>query len=78
MSTQTVTIAIDSDLLSSLDTMLRESEADRDSVINQALENYLAVQEFHREEILAGLRDADAGRTSSLEEVMERAKDWGR
>ena len=78
MSTQTVAIALDTELLASLDNILVDRETDRDSAINEALENYLAVQQFQREEILAGLRDADEGRTSSLEEVMERAKLWGR
>jgi predicted transcriptional regulator len=78
MATQTVTFALSQESLDQLDRAAEELHTDRAAIVSRALDQYLSLPHYSESEVVEGLREADAGETSSLEDVMERAKGWGR
>lgn len=46
-------------------------------VIEQAVKEFVAVQEWHLAEIEEGIRDADAGRVVSHDDVAAWVRSWG-
>ena len=47
-------------------------------VIEQAVKDFVAVQEWHLAEIEEGMRDADAGRVVSHDDVAAWVRSWGK
>ena len=64
-----VTVRLDETKLAELDALAAAFDRDRSYLINAAIEAYLDVQRWHLEAIEEGLRDAEAGRFASDEEV---------
>ena len=64
-----VTIELDEETLSALDAFVAKLDRPRSILVGQALEEWLAVQEWQLKEIEAGIADADAGRFATEEEV---------
>jgi predicted transcriptional regulator len=78
MGAQTLTISLGQEWIEQLDRAAEEAHTDRDAIVHRAIERYFLLPEFSEEEVLKGLEDADAGLSSSLEEVIERARTWNR
>jgi predicted transcriptional regulator len=64
-----VTVRLDESRLAELDALATAFDRDRSYLINAAIEAYLEVQRWHLEAIEEGLRDAEAGRLASDDEV---------
>ena len=47
-------------------------------VIEQAIKDFVAVQEWHLAAIDEGIRDADAGRVAPHDDVADWARSWGK
>jgi predicted transcriptional regulator len=62
MDKQTVSFRIDADKISSLDALAAARSRDRTYLLNEAVTAYLEVQQWHIEQIEAGVRQADAGK----------------
>jgi predicted transcriptional regulator len=55
--------------LKKIDALAHAQQRDRTFILNEAIDHYLAMQEYHASLIQEGLRDADAGRVVSHEDV---------
>jgi RHH-type transcriptional regulator, rel operon repressor / antitoxin RelB len=55
--------------LEKIDEIADAQQRDRSFVLNEAIDQYLDLQDYHRGLIEQGLRDAEAGRVHSHEEV---------
>ena len=62
MDKQTISFRIDSDKVSTLDTLAEALARDRTYLLNQAVTAYLDVQQWHIDQIKAGIRQADTGK----------------
>lgn len=78
MDKQTISFRIDSNEVKALDALADALERDRSYLLKEAVRSYLDVQKWHLQEIQAGLRDAQAGKTRSHSEVRQLASRWRR
>lgn len=76
MGKKTVSFRMDSDWVDELDRLAGPQKRDRTFLLNEAVEEYLTVQKSHLELIKEGLRDAEAGRVTSHDEVVTLTKTW--
>jgi predicted transcriptional regulator len=58
---KTVSFRTDSKKVKSLDALASIQDRDRSYLLNQAVDNYLDLQQYHIELIEKGIRQADAG-----------------
>lgn len=78
MERQTVTFRLDSDKVAALDALAGSLDRDRTYLLAEAVSAYLDAQEWHLEQIRAGLADADAGRVIEHSKVKAMALKWRR
>ena len=78
MEKQTVSFRLDSDKVRALDTVAEALDRDRSYLLNEAVENYLEVQQWHVEQIKAGVRQADRGKLIDHSDVKKMAARWRR
>lgn len=78
MEKHTVTFRLDSDKVDALDTLAEALDRDRTYLLNEAVRNYLDIQQWQLEQIKTGLRQADAGQLMAHEQVKKRAAKWRR
>ena len=76
MDKQTISFRIDSEKVSALDTLAETLDRDRTYLLNEAVTAYLDVQQWHLEQIKAGLRQAQAGKTVDHGAVKKMAHRW--
>lgn len=69
MDKQTLSFRLDSDKVGALDALAEALERDRSYLLTEAVSAYLDVQQWHIEQIKAGLRQADAGKLIDHAEV---------
>ncbi len=69
MDKRTISFRIDSDKISSLDALAAARARDRTYLLNEAVTAYLEAQQWHIEQIEAGIRQADAGKLIDHERV---------
>lgn len=69
MDKRTLSFRLDSDKVGALDALAEALERDRSYLLNEAVSAYLDVQQWHIEQIKAGLRQADAGKLIDHAEV---------
>ena len=69
LAREAVTVRMDAEKRAALDTLARALKRDRSFLINEAVDDYLAVQRWQIAEIEKGLREADAGDFASDAEV---------
>jgi predicted transcriptional regulator len=72
MQQKTVTFRAPSDKIKALDSLAALQQRDRSFVLNEAVDQYLALNDYHVALIKEGIRQADAGELSSHEEVRQR------
>jgi predicted transcriptional regulator len=77
MSMKSISFRTDSAYVDDLDSLAAAQKRDRTYVLNEAVEQYLAVQKHHLSLIREGLADAEAGRLTSHEDVVALTKTWG-
>ena len=78
MPLKTITFRLPEEKLQELDTVAEVQQRDRSFVINEAVTQYLSLQECHRALIEEGIRQAEAGEMIEHEEVMRKAASWAR
>ena len=61
MDKQTVSFRLDSEKLSTLDTLAETLDRDRSYLLTEAVAAYLDVQQWHIDQIKAGISQANAG-----------------
>jgi predicted transcriptional regulator len=76
MEKQTVTFRLESDKVAALDALADSLDRDRTYLLSEAVHAYLETQQWHLDEIRAGIADADAGRVVSHNKVKAMAAKW--
>jgi predicted transcriptional regulator len=64
------TIRIDTEKQNKLDEIAKRNDRSRNYIINQAIDNYLELQEYHEKRIKLAIKQADAGKFASAEDVL--------
>lgn len=75
--TNPVSIRLEPALEERLESVAASLDRPKSWVITQALEEFVAVQEWHLAAIQAAVREADAGKGIPHEKVMEWVQSWG-
>jgi predicted transcriptional regulator len=75
---QTISFRIDSDQIEALDALAGVLDRDRSYLLKEAVRSYLDVQKWHLQQIQAGIRDAQAGKTRPHAEVRQLVSRWRR
>jgi predicted transcriptional regulator len=70
---QTITFRANPKRIKALDRLARSLDRDRSYLLNEAVEQYLSVHEYHLEQIEKGLKEARAGKLVEYDEVKA---DW--
>jgi predicted transcriptional regulator len=78
MEKQTISFRLESDKVSALDELAQSLDRDRTYLLAEAVRAYLDTQEWHLEQIRAGIADADAGRVVDHRKVKAMASQWRR
>ena len=78
MEKQSVSFRLDTDKLSALDTLAGALDRDRTFLLTEAVTAYLDVQQWHIQQIKAGIRQADAGELIDHSQVKKLAARWRR
>ena len=78
MDKHTVSFRLDSDKVEALDALAEVLDRDRSYLLNEAVRTYLDVQQWHIEQIKAGLRQADAGQLIPHEDAKKLVAKWRR
>lgn len=66
---KTVSFRTDSKKVAALDALAGAQDRDRSYLLNEAIDNYLDLQQYHIRLIEAGVREADAGEVVDHAEV---------
>lgn len=69
MAKVSVSFRTDQKKVKLLDSMAKRQRRDRTQLIDEAIENYIEIQQWQMEEIKSAVREADAGNFASDEEV---------
>ena len=78
MSRGTISFRLDSDKLAELDALADATDRDRSYLLNEAVTAYLDTQQWHLDQIKAGIAEADAGRLVEHAKVKSMAAKWRR
>ncbi len=73
---KTVTFRASEEKISALDSLADAQKRDRSFLINEAVDQYLSLNEYHRDLIEQGLRQDAAGKSIAHEEVRRKAASW--
>src|SRR6185437_3780289 len=74
MALKTVTVRIPEEKVKKLDKAAKQQRRDRSFILNEAVDEYLSLQEYHLALIDEGIRQDEAGEVISHEEVMKRIR----
>lgn len=72
------TLTIKNDLAKRLETLAKTIHQPKSSLVSQAIEEFLTVQEWHIHAIKEGITAADKGDFVSHEEAIVELKRWGK
>ena len=78
MEKQTISFRLESDKVSALDTLADSLDRDRTYLLGEAVQAYLDTQQWHLEQIEAGIAEADAGQVVEHRKVKAMASKWRR
>lgn len=70
---KTVSFRTDSRKVEALDALAEAQDRDRSYLLNEAIDHYLDLQEYHRRLIEDGIRQADAGQVIPHSEIKKKA-----
>jgi predicted transcriptional regulator len=77
-SQRTISFRIDSNTVDSLDSLAEHLERDRSYLLNEAVEHYLELNQYHTRLIEKGIRAAKEGKFVEHDEVKKRMRKLGR
>lgn len=76
-STKTLTFRIEADKVEALDALAELQERPRSYLLNQAIDHYLELNDYHIAEIKEGIRQGDSGEEGlSISAVREKTSKW--
>jgi RHH-type transcriptional regulator, rel operon repressor / antitoxin RelB len=78
MALKTVTVRIPEEKVKKLDRAAKQQRRDRSFILNEAVDEYLSLQEYHLALIDEGIRQDDAGEVVSHEEVTKKIRSLSR
>lgn len=78
MALKTVTVRIPEEKVKKLDKAAKQQRRDRSFILNEAVDEYLSLQEYHLALIDEGIRAADGGDLIPHEEVVKMVRSWSR
>jgi predicted transcriptional regulator len=78
MEKQTVSFRLESDRVAALDALAGLMDRDRTYLLGEAVRAYLDTQQWHLEQIRAGLEEADAGHVIEHRKVKALPAKWRR
>ena len=78
MSLKTLTFRVLEKKVAALDSAAALQQRDRSFILNEAVDQYLSLQEYHLALIDEGIRAADAGQFIDHSEVVKMAASWSR
>ena len=76
MATHTIHIELTDEQIAALDAAASRSTIDRNAIIENALEDYLAFEAYYRESVEAGLQDIKNGNTVPHEDVVAKLESF--
>jgi predicted transcriptional regulator len=76
MAMKTISFRTETERVEELDALASTQQRDRTFVINEALDNYVALQQSHRELILAGIAAGEAGKLTPHADVVAMIEKW--
>jgi predicted transcriptional regulator len=78
MPLKTITFRVPEERLQALDSLAEVQQRDRSFVLNEAVNQYLSLYDYHCELIREGLRQVEAGETVPHEEVLRMVAERAR
>jgi predicted transcriptional regulator len=78
MPLKTITFRVPEERLQALDLLAEVQQRDRSFVLNEAVNQYLSLYDYHCELIREGLRQVEAGETVPHEEVLRIVQERAR
>jgi predicted transcriptional regulator len=75
---KTISVRMDSDQVDALDALADVLDRDRSYLLKEAVRSYLDTQKWHLQQIRAGVRDAQTGKTRTHAAVRQLASRWRR
>jgi predicted transcriptional regulator len=78
MSLKTLTFRTPEQKVAALDCAAALQQRDRSFILNEAVDQYLSLQEYHLALIDEGIRAADAGQFIDHSEVVKMAASWSK
>ena len=75
---KTISVRMDSEQVDALDALADVLDRDRSYLLKEAVRSYLDTQKWHLQQIRAGIRDAQAGKTRPHAAVRQLASRWRR
>ena len=78
MRLKTLTFRVLEKKVAALDSAAALQQRDRSFILNEAVDQYLSLQEYHLALIDEGIRAADAGQFIDHSEVVKMAASWSR
>jgi predicted transcriptional regulator len=78
MNLKTLTFRVPEKKVAALDSAAALQQRDRSFILNEAVDQYLSLQEYHLALIDEGIRAADAGQFIDHSEVVTMAASWSR
>jgi predicted transcriptional regulator len=76
MEKQTISFRLESDKVNALDALAQTRDRDRTYLLNEAVTNYLDVQQWQLEQIHKSIREADSGKVLSHDAVKKLSGQW--
>jgi predicted transcriptional regulator len=76
MATKTITFRVAEEKLLALDSVAEIQQRDRSFILNEAVSQYLSLQNYHRELIEEGIRQDDAGEVVDHSDVRKMVVGW--
>jgi RHH-type transcriptional regulator, rel operon repressor / antitoxin RelB len=77
-SSNILTLRVDSKLKKKLDKLAKTTQRSRSFLAAEAIREFVSLNEWQIEEIKKGVREADAGKFATEEEVIAMRKKWKR
>lgn len=78
MNMKTVTFRVPEKKVAALDSVAAHQQRDRSFILNEAVDQYLSLQEYHLALIDEGIRAADAGDVIPHSDVVKMVASWSR
>jgi predicted transcriptional regulator len=78
MEKQTISFRLESEKVAALDALADSMDRDRTYLLSEAVQAYLETQQWHLEQIKAGIAEADAGQLVDHASVKAMASKWRR